>query len=134
MAQTATGRKRDQASFWVTINGTSTIYPDDTDLGTGTTTQTSSLLAADTSVLCDGFLLTAISTTDRIITIEHGSAAAKTALTFTVKANQAVPLYVPLGGVDGIQLEAPFFGAKTANADASGLLFFRRILNFSQSS
>jgi hypothetical protein len=109
------------ASDWMLIDSATTIWP--TGNGGSTATNTSSILAADANSILDSIeVLTAHSAGTTITIYRHdGTTVVRT---ISIAANQACPLYVPLGGPGGVKRGAGL-SAKTSNTATTANMNFR---------
>lgn len=114
-------------SSWINVTGTAAAYPSNGIGGTTLVAASSVLVDADVVVI-DGFLLLSADAGATSVTVmQQDGVTAIVTLTFA--AAQACPLYVPLGGPDGMiwaTATSSGISVKTSNVNTTGVLFFRR--------
>jgi hypothetical protein len=115
---------RDSGSAGMTIDATSNRWPADVHAGAGTATNTDSILEHCTRTLLDGVLILASHSAGTTVTIyEHdGTTVVET---LSIAANQAAPLFIPLGGPNGREVPSGLC-AKVSNTGTIPRMFFRR--------
>ena len=115
--------KRDEGSLFLQVDNTTAEYPSNGYTGAGSTTDTDSILETASKTLVDGLLLYAAHTVGTTITIEtHGGTEVHA---IPIALNQACPLYIPLGGPNGLEVNSGI-RAKTSNTATKAWLYFRR--------
>ena len=108
-------------SNWINVTSTSASYPSN-GLGGTTLSPTSSVLVGHSTAI-DGFLLLSADTGATSIQILSHDGTTNI-LTLTIAASQACPVFIPIGGPDGMRWNNGI-SVKTSNTNTTGVLYFR---------
>lgn len=122
--QALTDPSHGTGSIGMTIDATSNRWPADVHAGAGTATNTDSILEYSGRTLLDGLLILAAHSSGTTVTIyEHdGTTVVET---IPIAANQACPLFVPIGGPNGREVPSGLC-AKVSNTATIPRMYFRR--------
>lgn len=109
-------------------NSTSAQYPSD-GIGGATATAASSTLASANQVFIEGILVVTAHTAGTTITIMDHDGSTAIHSPISIAASQACPLYIPLGGKNGIEYSAGI-SCKVSNAGTTCYVYYRDVTNF----
>lgn len=129
------GFRSDGGSLWMNFGaGTGTIYATD-GVGGSTATRTSSLWltaasatgsTSNPNALVDGILVTTADGAGSTLTVFLADAGVTTVIAIPIAAAQACPLYIPLGGPNGLGVPDGF-AFSTSSTNTKGQIYFRTL-------
>lgn len=114
----------ERGSSYLLVNSTSPQHPLGDDQGGSTTTASASGLATATRCQVYGFTVLTAHTSGTTLTV-YGEDGTTVLFTRPVAANQAAPLYIPIGGPTGRKVSRGI-SAKTSHTNMTGELDFDR--------
>jgi len=124
------GTRSDNGSLWAVISSATASYPTD-GRGGVTTSATVNIFTATTGsgtskpsgAMIDGLLITAKAADATITIFAMDGTTALQVVTIT-SATQLVPMYIPLGGPNGLSITGGFSFA-TSNVGTTAYVYFR---------
>lgn len=123
------GMRTDSASLWAVVSSATASYPTDGRGGVTTSATVNIFTAAGNSTapprqtLVDGLLITAKAADATITIFAMDGTTALQVVTITA-ASQLVPMYIPLGGPNGLAIAGGISFA-TSNTGTTAYLYFR---------